>query len=118
MSTPMTCPEPVIRSSEQTLTRWSLLPVARPEYLLCCPAYYLGANTAPAGSERPTDAQHVPGAYYRVYQAMNVQDIDGILKVQTNQMPKDPASENIDAVDGKQLQALLVSSTTLTSHHT
>jgi hypothetical protein len=44
-------------------------------------------------------------AYYRVYQAMNVRDIDGILKVQTNQMPKDPASENIDAVDGKQLQA-------------
>jgi len=43
-------------------------------------------------------------AYYRVYQAMNVRDIDGILKVQTNQMPKDPASENIDAVDGKQLK--------------
>ena len=36
---------------------------------------------------------------------LNVRDIDGILKVQTNQMPKDPASENIDAVDGKQLQA-------------
>jgi hypothetical protein len=44
-------------------------------------------------------------AYYRVYQAMNVRDIDGILKVQTNQMPKDPASENIEVADGKSLQA-------------
>jgi hypothetical protein len=43
-------------------------------------------------------------AYYRVYAALNVRDIDGILKVQTNQMPKDPASENIDAVDNKQLK--------------
>jgi hypothetical protein len=34
-----------------------------------------------------------------------VRDIDGILKTQTNQMPKDPASENIDAIDGKQLKA-------------
>jgi hypothetical protein len=42
-------------------------------------------------------------AYYRVYAALNVRDIDGILKVQTSQMPKDPASENIDVFDGKAL---------------
>jgi hypothetical protein len=36
---------------------------------------------------------------------MNVRDIDGILKVQTNQMPKDPASENIEVADGKELKA-------------
>ena len=44
-------------------------------------------------------------AYYRVYQALNVRDIDGILKVQSNQMPVDPATENIYVADGMALKA-------------
>jgi hypothetical protein len=44
-------------------------------------------------------------AYYRVYAAMNVRDIDGILKPQSNQMPKDPATENADVLDTVQLKA-------------
>jgi hypothetical protein len=44
-------------------------------------------------------------AYYRVYAAMNVRDIDGILRPQNTQMPKDPATENADVLDGMQLRA-------------
>ncbi|NDD53678.1 hypothetical protein EBZ39_07335 [bacterium] len=44
-------------------------------------------------------------AYYRVYSAMNVRDIDSILKPQRTQMPKDPAQENGDVLDGMELKA-------------
>ena len=44
-------------------------------------------------------------AYYRVYAALNVRDIDGILKPQSNQMPMDPASENANVLNGMQLKA-------------
>jgi hypothetical protein len=44
-------------------------------------------------------------AYYRVYAALNVRDIDGILRIQSNQMPKDPASENADVLGGMELKA-------------
>ena len=44
-------------------------------------------------------------AYYRVYAALNVRDIDGILRPQNTQMPKDPATENSDVLDGMQLKA-------------
>jgi hypothetical protein len=44
-------------------------------------------------------------AYYRVYSAMNVRDIDGILKPQNTQMPKDPASENAAVMDLMELKA-------------
>ncbi len=44
-------------------------------------------------------------AYYRVYTAMNVRDIDSILKPQRTQMPKDPAQENGDVLDAMELKA-------------
>jgi hypothetical protein len=44
-------------------------------------------------------------AYYRVYTAMNVRDIDSILKPQRTQMPKDPAQENADVLDAMELKA-------------
>ncbi len=44
-------------------------------------------------------------AYYRVYSAMNVRDIDGILRPQNTQMPKDPASENSSVMDLMELKA-------------
>jgi len=44
-------------------------------------------------------------AYYRVYAAMNVRDIDGILRPQNTQMPKDPAQENADVLDQMELKA-------------
>ena len=44
-------------------------------------------------------------AFYRVYAAMNVRDIDSILKPQRTQMPKDPAQENADVLDSMELKA-------------
>jgi hypothetical protein len=44
-------------------------------------------------------------AYYRVYSALNVRDIDGILRPQSSQMPKDPATENADVLDTMELKA-------------
>jgi len=44
-------------------------------------------------------------AFYRVYAALNVRDIDGILRPQNSQMPKDPAQENADILDMMELKA-------------
>jgi hypothetical protein len=44
-------------------------------------------------------------AYYRVYSALNIRDIDGILRPQSSQMPKDPATENADVLDTMELKA-------------
>jgi hypothetical protein len=44
-------------------------------------------------------------AYYRVYSALNVRDIDGILLPQNNQMPRDPMTENSSVLNGMKLKA-------------
>jgi hypothetical protein len=44
-------------------------------------------------------------AYYRVYAALNVRDIDGILRAPMTQMPRDPASENSDVLNTMPLKA-------------
>ena len=44
-------------------------------------------------------------AYYRMYQAIGVRDIDQILNSQNVDRPKDPASENAQALDGTNLKA-------------
>jgi len=44
-------------------------------------------------------------AYYRVYAALNVRDIDGLLKPQNAQYPKDPATENVNALNSMRLKA-------------
>jgi len=44
-------------------------------------------------------------AYYRMYAALNVRDIDGILLPQNTSMPRDPASENSDVLNGMKLKA-------------
>ena len=44
-------------------------------------------------------------AYYRMYAALNVRDIDGILLPQNTNMPRDPASENADVLNNMQLKA-------------
>jgi len=81
----------------------SVLPVADPNIFSAAQRITLAQTQLQLAQSAP-QMHNMYEAYYRVYQAMNVRDIDGILKVQTNQMPKDPASENIDAVDGKQLK--------------
>ena len=81
----------------------SVLPVADPNIFSVAQRITLAQTQLQLAQSAP-NMHNMYEAYYRVYQALNVRDIDGILKVQTNQMPKDPASENIDAVDGKQLK--------------
>jgi hypothetical protein len=44
-------------------------------------------------------------AYRRMYQAIGVRDIDQILNTQNEDKPKDPASENSQALDGSPLKA-------------
>ena len=44
-------------------------------------------------------------AYRRMYQAIGVRDIDQILNTQNVDKPKDPASENAQALDGSPLKA-------------
>lgn len=44
-------------------------------------------------------------AYYRMYAALNVRDIDGILLPQNTNMPRDPASENADVLNNMNLKA-------------
>jgi hypothetical protein len=81
----------------------SVLPVADPNIFSVAQRISLAQTQLQLAQSAPT-MHNMYEAYYRVYAALNVRDIDGILKVQTNQMPKDPASENIDAVDNKQLK--------------
>jgi hypothetical protein len=44
-------------------------------------------------------------AYYRVYAALNVRDISGLLKPQSAQFPKDPATENANVMDTMKVKA-------------
>lgn len=81
-----------------------VLPVADPNIFSAAQRITLAQTQLQLAQSAP-HMHNLYEAYRRVYQAMNVRDIDGILKMQTNQMPKDPASENIDAIDGKQLKA-------------
>jgi hypothetical protein len=82
----------------------AVLPIADPNVFSSAQRITLAQTQLQLAQSAP-QMHNMYEAYYRVYQAMNVRDIDGILKVQTNQMPKDPASENIEVADGKTLQA-------------
>jgi len=82
----------------------SVLPVADPNVFSASQRITLAQTQLQLAQSAP-HMHNLYEAYYRVYQAMNVRDIEGILKTQTNQKPKDSASENIDAIDGKQLKA-------------
>jgi hypothetical protein len=44
-------------------------------------------------------------AFYRMYAALNVRDIDGVLLPQNTNTPRDPASENSDVLNGMKLKA-------------
>lgn len=44
-------------------------------------------------------------AYYRMYSALNIRDIDGVLLPQNTNSPRDPASENSDVLNGMKLKA-------------
>ncbi len=82
----------------------AVLPVADPNIFSAAQRITLAQTQLQLAQSAP-QMHNLYEAYYRVYQAMNVRDIDGILRPQSNQMPKDPASENADVLDGMQLKA-------------
>lgn len=82
----------------------AVLPVADPNIFSAAQRITLAQTQLQLAQSAP-QMHNLYEAYYRVYAAMNVRDIDGILRPQSNQMPKDPASENSDVLDGMQLKA-------------
>ena len=82
----------------------AVLPVADPNIFSAAQRITLAQTQLQLAQSAP-QMHNMYEAYYRVYAALNVRDIDGILRPQSNQMPKDPASENSDLMDGMQLKA-------------
>jgi len=82
----------------------AILPMADPNIFSAAQRITLAQTQLQLAQSAP-QMHNMYEAYYRVYQALNVRDIDGILKVQTNQMPVDPATENINVIDSMALKA-------------
>jgi len=82
----------------------AVLPVADPNIFSTAQRITL-AQTQLQMAQTAPQMHNMYEAYYRVYTALNVRDIDGILRPQSNQMPKDPATENADVLDSMDLKA-------------
>lgn len=82
----------------------SVLPVADPNIFSTAQRLMLAQTQLQLAQSAP-QMHNMYEAYYRVYAALNVRDIDGILRPQNTQMPKDPATENADVLDGMMLKA-------------
>ncbi len=82
----------------------SVLPVADPNIFSTAQRIQLAQMQLQLAQSAP-NMHNMYEAYYRVYAALNVRDIDGILLPQNTQRPRDPASENGDVLNGMQLKA-------------
>jgi chaperonin GroES len=82
----------------------AVLPVADPNIFSVAQRITLAQTQLQLAQSAPM-MHNMYEAYYRVYAAMNVRDIDGILRPQNTQMPKDPAQENADVLDLMELKA-------------
>jgi len=82
----------------------SVLPVADPNIFSTAQRIQLAQMQLQLAQSAP-NMHNMYEAYYRVYAALNVRDIDGILMPQNTQKPNDPASENGDVLNGMQLKA-------------
>jgi len=82
----------------------AVLPVADPNIFSVAQRITLAQTQLQLAQTAPM-MHNMYEAYYRVYAAMNVRDIDGILRPQNTQMPKDPAQENADVLDQMELKA-------------
>jgi hypothetical protein len=82
----------------------SVLPVADPNIFSTAQRITLAQTQLQMAQQAP-QMHNMYEAYYRVYAALNVRDIDGILRPQNNQMPKDPAQENSAILDMMELKA-------------
>jgi hypothetical protein len=82
----------------------SVLPVADPNIFSTAQRIQLAQMQLQLAQSAP-NMHNMYEAYYRVYAAINVRDIDGILLPQNTQMPRDPATENADVLNGMHLKA-------------
>jgi len=82
----------------------SVLPVADPNIFSSAQRIQLAQMQLQMAQSAP-QMHNLYEAYYRVYAALNIRDIDGILLPQHTQMPKDPASENAAVLNNTQLKA-------------
>ena len=82
----------------------AVLPVADPNIFSTAQRLMLAQTQLQLAQSAP-QMHNMYEAYYRVYAALNIRDIDGILRPQNSQMPKDPATENADVMDGMDLKA-------------
>jgi hypothetical protein len=82
----------------------SVLPVADPNIFSTAQRIQLAQMQLQMAQTAP-QMHNMYEAYYRVYAALNIRDIDGILLPQHTQMPKDPATENASVLNGMQLKA-------------
>lgn len=82
----------------------AVLPVADPNIFSTAQRITLAQTQLQLAQTAP-QMHNMYEAYYRVYAALNVRDIDGILLPQNNQMPRDPATENANVLNGMHLKA-------------
>jgi hypothetical protein len=82
----------------------AVLPVADPNIFSTAQRIQLAQTQLQMAQSAP-QMHNLYEAYYRVYAALNVRDIDGILLPQNTQMPRDPATENASVLNGMQLKA-------------
>jgi hypothetical protein len=82
----------------------SVLPVADPNIFSAAQRIQLAQMQLQLAQSAP-NMHNMYEAYYRMYAALNIRDIDGILLPQNTNMPRDPASENSDVLNGMKLKA-------------
>ena len=82
----------------------AVLPVADPNIFSSAQRITLAQTQLQMAQSAP-QMHDMYEAYYRVYSALNVRDIEGILLPQNAQMPKDPASENSSVLNNMRLKA-------------
>ena len=85
-------------------SRVDVLPVADPNIFSSAQRITLAQTQLQMAQSAP-QMHNLYEAYYRVYTALNVRDINGILIPQSNQMPRDPATENASLLNQIQLKA-------------
>jgi len=82
----------------------SVLPVSDPNIFSTAQRIQLAQMQLQLAQSAP-NMHNMYEAYYRVYASLNVRDIDGLLLPQNTQIPRDPASENAEVLNGMQLKA-------------
>ena len=80
----------------------AVLPVADPNIFSTAQRVTLAQTQLQLAQSAP-QMHNMYQAFYRMYSAMNIRDIDSILRPQRVGMPKDPATENADVLAGTPL---------------